>query len=400
MGMTHCQNFCTKNEREFNPSNSTIFPTNTDSLDNDYTNTNLHFIPQQINTIENSIPDNKTFNKILLEKLPYLGKKITQNEFEILIPEDIYKYIKNNPLDISNLQITNKKLYFLNPIKFFNGNIYHGNWNNNIQMEGYGIYYLKNEKIIVEGIWNKGNLIYGNIFLPNGDFYQGEIKNSKFHGKGKYIYINGDKYKGNFLNGVKNGDGFFEYNNGTFYQGEFSNDKFNGKGVMKWKDGTEYKGNFVNSMLNGKGVILNLIGEKYEGNFNMNKFHGKGKLIYSDGGIYSGEFEMGEKNGRGKFKRNDICYEGEWRDDKPHGIGIINKNGKKYKSIWRYGNLVEISCISGEEINNVDIKNDIEIKICKCILCSKTLANLDYYLNNDNEINTIEASFLPSFLDE
>ena len=400
MGLMYCQNFCPKNDKEFNPSDPTIFPTNTNSIDNNSsTNLNLQSAPQ-VNIKEYSITDDKNFIKIFNEKLPYIGKNITQYEFEILIPENIYQYIKNKPLNISNLPILQNKLFYLNPVEFIKGNVYQGNWNNDIQMEGYGIYYLKKEKIVVEGVWEKGILIYGRIFLSNGDFYEGGIKNSKFHGKGKYIFFNGDKYKGNFLNGVKNGDGFFEYSNGTLYKGEFSNDKFNGKGIMKWKDGTEYKGNFVNSTLYGKGVILNLIGEKYEGNFNMNRFHGKGKLTYSDGGIYSGEFEMGAKNGRGKFKRNDLSYEGEWKDDKPHGNGIINKNGKKYKTIWRYGDLIEVCCINDDEKNSFDIKNDMQIRICKCILCNETLPNLEYYSNIDSQSKTIEASFLPSFLDD
>ena len=52
-------------------------------------------------------------------------------------------------------------------------------------MEGLGKYYLKEDKVLAEGIWENGDLKYARVFLPNGDIYEGEMKNSKFNGKGK-----------------------------------------------------------------------------------------------------------------------------------------------------------------------------------------------------------------------
>ena len=35
-------------------------------------------------------------------------------------------------------------------------------------MEGYGIYYIEDRKIITEGIWHEGNIIFGSIFFKMG----------------------------------------------------------------------------------------------------------------------------------------------------------------------------------------------------------------------------------------
>ena len=74
-------------------------------------------------------------------------------------------------------------------------------------MDGYGKYYLKDEKILAEGVWSKGELKKARIFFPNGDFYEGEIANSINNGKGKLIYQNKDEYEGDFLDGCKHGKG-------------------------------------------------------------------------------------------------------------------------------------------------------------------------------------------------
>ena len=53
-------------------------------------------------------------------------------------------------------------------------------------------------------------MIVGAVYsYSNGDFYEGEWKDNKVHGKGVYIYSNGDKYEGSFINAMKHGQGKF-----------------------------------------------------------------------------------------------------------------------------------------------------------------------------------------------
>ena len=40
----------------------------------------------------------------------------------------------------------------MKPIQFENGNIYSGNWNEKLKMDGFGQYYIKEGNLFVEGI--------------------------------------------------------------------------------------------------------------------------------------------------------------------------------------------------------------------------------------------------------
>ena len=43
----------------------------------------------------------------------------------------------------------------------------------------------------------------GILYWKNGDRYEGQVKNGKMHGKGKYYYKDGKIYEGIFINGKK-----------------------------------------------------------------------------------------------------------------------------------------------------------------------------------------------------
>ena len=47
----------------------------------------------------------------------------------------------------------------------------------------------------------------GNLVFNDGDEYEGEYRDDKFHGRGKYIWANGDVYDGQWVNGKRSGHG-------------------------------------------------------------------------------------------------------------------------------------------------------------------------------------------------
>jgi len=115
--------------------------------------------------------------------------------------------------------------------------------------------------------------------------YEGEIKNSKKHGKGKLILIDPDPelnftFEGNFKNDILiNGS---LRTKSIYYEGEFGrNLLFHGNGQM----------HHLNS------------GEIYVGKFKDGFPHGNGKWIYSDGDEYVGVFNKGKFSdpGRNEF---------------------------------------------------------------------------------------------------
>lgn len=348
------------------------------------TNEFFNLISEKEKHIKNSF--NNTINQ--------LGKFIRLKEYEELVSDNIRSYISDNKLDYKKYLPKDLVTYKAFPIQFKNNNnIYYGNWNENQEMEGYGIYYLNEEKVVTEGIWLKGNIIFGRIFFQNGNIYEGKMKNSLPHGKGKIIFHNGERYEGDFEMGEMTGFGTFFFSDKTKYEGDIKNGIFNGKGQMKWKYGVEYQGDFVDSSLCGKGKIFNNQGEEYEGNFDKNEFNGEGIYLFNNGDKYEGNFEYGIKKGKGKYTRNDnIIFEGFWNNDLPNGSGIIYYKKMKFKGFWRNGNLV--GNLENEEGSNRDIDNiDMNIRPSQSNINPSSLPHLETFENSvsqfiqNNEIN-------------
>ena len=97
--------------------------------------------------------------------------------------------MKNNRLNYKSFQFSILDLSKYNPTELHKNNVYIGDIKDDNKMEGYGIYIINDKKVIVEGIWKKGCLIYGRIFFSNDDIYEGEISQSLPNGTGKFFII-------------------------------------------------------------------------------------------------------------------------------------------------------------------------------------------------------------------
>jgi hypothetical protein len=293
-----------------------------------------------------------------------------------------------NVLNIPDNIIQKKSTYEMKPVQFENGNIYSGNWSEKYKMEGYGQYYIKDANLFVEGIWIEGKLIFGRIFFPNENIYEGDIKDSSFNGKGKLIYNNGDIYIGDFLEGERTGKGKYIFYDGTIYEGELLNSEFKGHGIMKWVNGVEFEGNFNGLTLTGIGKLKdNKSGDIYEGNFDNNYFNGYGKYNFSNIGVYEGEFEYGLRNGKGTYKNKDgIFYEGEWGNNFSNGIGKFGCKEFIVKGVWKSGKNLEITDFIKGSVHNFN-KNKLNFDVPNCNLFPQLLNNLTNY-----EISDIKKS--------
>ena len=134
-----------------------------------------------------------------------------------------------------------------------NGNIYEGNWLNDL-FDGKGNYLHKKYGQNTSGDWENGYLIRGQIIFFKGvmgeEKYIGDVVYSFFgypvpHGTGAYFYMNGDKYVGEFVDYKKEGKGTFTWANGDSYCGYWHDDEFHGKGILN-KDGIIKEGNWIN----------------------------------------------------------------------------------------------------------------------------------------------------------
>ena len=370
---------------------------NIDNLNGSQTNNNdrIKEIKSDLSQISIDETRLKQIKNNFQKKLPEIGLKISENEFKNIITENINNYMETNKIDIpQTMNFKNNSIFQSEPIKFKNNNIYYGNWNENYQMEGYGKYYINDRKIIIEGIWENGRIIYGRIFFQNNDIYEGYINNSLPDGKGEIIYSNGDRYKGDFKNGELTGIGIYIFSDKTQYNGNIVNGIFNGKGIMKWINGTEYNGLFSESYLNGEGIIKNSRNEEYKGMFEKNEFNGKGTYCYNNGDKYEGNFEYGIKKGNGKYirKNDNVSFEGNWNDDLPNGSGIITYNGKSIKCFYRNGVFIGNS----DNENNDVIFDKIEknIKPGKITILPSSLPHL---CNIGDTSATNMSQYVPDF---
>ena len=383
MGSANCSKICgNKYENELN------------NHDTDETKPNINYIV--INNKDSlNFKNYNNFAQKFESKLPQFGKYLDIYDFKQKIPENANNYMIQNFLNIPGSIPINKNTYEMKPIQFENGNIYSGNWNENLKMDGLGQYYIEEGNLFVEGIWNNGKLIYGRIFYANDNIYEGEIKNSTYHGKGKLLFNNGEIYEGDFRDGEIIGNGTFTFSDGTVYEGEIDKGKFKGHGKMRWISGIQYEGEFVGAILSNYGTLTDENGEKYEGNFYNNYFNGKGIYTYKDGTFYEGEFEFGLMHGKGIYnKKDEFIFEGDWANNMPHGFGKITFKDFIIKGVWRNGVNVEISEFEKGDEKNFD-KKYLNFEVEAFNLIPHMLPNLEKI---DNDIKGYGVGTTPTYL--
>ena len=203
--------------------------------------------------------------------------------------------------------------------------------------EGYGKYYYSTGDIYEGEFKNNLKNGKGKYIYCNKDIYEGEYKDGKIHGLGKYLYIEGDSYEGEYKNGHRDGQGTYIYANGNKYEGRWKEGKKNGFGIYYYSDNSRYEGQYVNGKKEGKGRYICFNGDVYEGEYKNDKREGYGIFTFKGGDKYEGEFKNNFFEGKGKYNyKNGNIYEGEFYQDLFHGKGIFYfKDGDKYEGDWK-----------------------------------------------------------------
>jgi len=214
--------------------NSQNIPSNKKPMD--VTSFNHNVIGKVIVLIKNSIEDiqNKKDNDEII-------KRLTQaNGILISFVNENDKIYKNMIGNINILAAKNNNLR--NSITSLNKNEMINNSNNNLEFK-------KKE-------------------YPNGDVYEGQFKDDKKEGEGKYYYKNGNIYTGEFKNDIAEGKGTFFFLGGNKYVGDLKNGKAHGKGTYYWTNGNRYEGDWKNGKRIGQGAYFYKNGDIEIGNFN------------------------------------------------------------------------------------------------------------------------------------
>ena len=93
-------------------------------------------------------------------------------------------------------------------------------------------------------------------------------------------------YEGDFVNDKREGNGKFIWKTGQYYIGQWKNNRKHGKGADYNKKGNlVYEGDYVNGKLDGNGRLMLKNGQYYIGQFKNGKRNGKGIIYYKNGNI-------------------------------------------------------------------------------------------------------------------
>lgn len=100
-------------------------------------------------------------------------------------------------------------------------------------------------------------------------------------GKGVTKYKNGAEYDGEYKQNKKHGRGKYTFSDGhQFYNGEWKHNKRHGHGIRLYKNGDIYEGSFVNNMREGQGTIMiRETGVVYQGTWLADAMHGSGVCV-------------------------------------------------------------------------------------------------------------------------
>jgi len=141
----------------------------------------------------------------------------------------------------------------------------------------------------------------GKWVFADGSLFIGRFENG-IYTEGAYFYSNGDIYVGSFINGQRCDQGRMYYSNGEAdelgYSGDKKDGRFNGKGKLH-KPEAIYIGEFQDDFFIDGVVFIAADKSFYVGKMKDGKGHGCGRMYFSDGSVYDGEFEGGAFNGRG-----------------------------------------------------------------------------------------------------
>ncbi|MGM9753208.1 MAG: hypothetical protein ACI3ZK_04020, partial [Candidatus Cryptobacteroides sp.] len=193
--------------------------------------------------------------RVILDELKYFGLNSEQVISDTIDLSN--QFSMNDALSIvSNLPDDQKRevCAFLGAIICADG--YLGNkeaelWNKTIQWLDFPDMTLEDAVRIYNREDNSSSV--KRINFKNGGYYEGEVSNGLYHGKGKIVFNNGDIREGSFTYGKMNGYGTYTWASGAKYVGEFEDNCMQGFGEYFYPNGDRYKGGWYQDKRNGFG---------------------------------------------------------------------------------------------------------------------------------------------------
>ncbi|XP_024141941.1 alsin isoform X3 [Oryzias melastigma] len=204
------------------------------------------------------------------------------------------------------------RLHGRGTMKWPDGRLYKGNFKNGLE-DGYGECTIPNKES------NKP------------DSYQGQWKEGKIHGYGKYKYASGEVYEGCFWEGQRHGYGMLSSGkltrtSSSMFIGHWVHDRKTGYGVFDdITRGQKYMGLWLDDQRHGNAVVISQHGLYFEGTFRENKMSGPGLLVSEDETTFHGEFsDDWTVNGKGALLlANGFCLKGMFSGEWNSGLKVV-----------------------------------------------------------------------------
>lgn len=131
------------------------------------------------------------------------------------------------------------------------------------------------------------------------------------------------------------------YPNGAKYCGELTLRNIrNGRGTLYMPNGIVRDGMWMNGRLHGTASIRKRISDRcyhhiYVGEFMAGMKHGEGKQLYA-AGTYNGEWKDDKRTGLGiMWYKSGAIYVGSWRENHFHGVGTMVYGKYCFFFVWQ-----------------------------------------------------------------
>ena len=153
-------------------------------------------------------------------------------------------------------------------------------------------------------------------------------------------YTDGSLYEGQIRNDKKHGRGRFYFTDGSMYEGDWDNDSMHGVGTLYYASGKiAYEGKWYRDRFHGRGTVYNEYPAEMAGEFNFKNFDELGNCWVK----YNGDFVHDVKCGFGElYLSNGDKLSGNFRDDMVNGkANYIFANGQSFKAEWLNNRMLE-----------------------------------------------------------
>ena len=229
--------------------------------------------------------------------------------------------------------------------------VYRGEWQDNLKHGKGELIYSKENNSKLTGVFHEDELLHGEFRDEIGNIFRtkkhpdelklkpyetaelsGKFIRGRLHGYGQVEYQGGDQYIGMFKDGKRSGAGSMIFNQKTEFisqkaefKGQWKFNKRNGQGTMVWPDGSSFTGEWLNDC-RVKGKLTMTDDNVYEGQFRDDKLHGVGQITYKrDQLVFKGIFKYGFASKLGVLTNlvDNSVYIGEIEDLKKNGVGIL-----------------------------------------------------------------------------